>query len=374
MNKKILDQYVEEGWLVSQKHPKLPLEIYNYSQKTQYEKKWDSVTLACRGLIVDSETGNIVVKPFSKFFNYEEVSNEVPWETSEHVWVQEKMDGSLGILFNYKGDWILATRGSFTSVQAIKGMEIIKKKYDLSNFFNSIAYIVEIIFPQNRVVVSYDGEMVSFLGAVGNRSSETVDNFSDTDELNWQTAEMFFNSSGIRKEDVVNYDLKLIDKLEGDKFYESLKSLNSPNKEGFVLRFFPSNFRCKIKFEDYVALHRIVTQISSYDIWEALKNKGEIPESVLEKVPDEFYEWVKKTEKSLISEFRLLKSLHFAQFESIKNLGISERKEFASEFVKIKDHKINSGILFSILDGKKIDEKIWDLIKPKYEKPFGNIK
>ena len=38
----------------------------------------------------------------------------------------EKMDGSLGILFNYQDEWILATRGSFTSPQAIKGTEILK--------------------------------------------------------------------------------------------------------------------------------------------------------------------------------------------------------------------------------------------------------
>ena len=130
MNKELLDKYVADGWLVTQKHPTLPLSIYNYSQKTQYDGHWDEVTLACRGLIVDSSTGKVIVRPFPKFFNYEEVESEVPWETSEYVYVQEKMDGSLGILFYYlEGmEWVLATRGSFTSSQAIKGMEILKSK------------------------------------------------------------------------------------------------------------------------------------------------------------------------------------------------------------------------------------------------------
>jgi RNA ligase len=39
------------------------------------------------------------------------------------------MDGSLGILFNYKGEWVLATRGSFTSDQSVKGTELLQK-YD----------------------------------------------------------------------------------------------------------------------------------------------------------------------------------------------------------------------------------------------------
>jgi len=39
MTKDTLDKYVEEGWLISQVHPTLPLTIYNYSQATQYEAK-----------------------------------------------------------------------------------------------------------------------------------------------------------------------------------------------------------------------------------------------------------------------------------------------------------------------------------------------
>jgi hypothetical protein len=39
----ILNQYVEEGWVVRNDHPSLPLSIYNYSRKTQYEGKWDDV-------------------------------------------------------------------------------------------------------------------------------------------------------------------------------------------------------------------------------------------------------------------------------------------------------------------------------------------
>ena len=148
MNKELLDKYVADGWLVTQKHPTLPLSIYNYSQKTQYDGHWDEVTLACRGLIVDSSTGKVIIKPFPKFFNYEEVEAEVPWKTSDYVYVQEKMDGSLGILFYYlEGmEWVLATRGSFTSNQAIKGMEILKSKYNLDVFEKSIAYLIEIIY------------------------------------------------------------------------------------------------------------------------------------------------------------------------------------------------------------------------------------
>ena len=147
VNKKTLDKYVEEGWIIRKSHPYLPLSIYNYSQKTQYEKYWDDITLMCRGVITDDSTGKIIIKPFPKFFNYEELKiNDIPWETSEYIYLQEKMDGSLGISFNYGGEWILSTRGSFTSDQAIKGLEILRSKYNLDSFNPLFSYILEIIY------------------------------------------------------------------------------------------------------------------------------------------------------------------------------------------------------------------------------------
>ena len=39
--KQTLDQYVEDGWLIKQTHPTLPLTIYNYSQATQYAESYN---------------------------------------------------------------------------------------------------------------------------------------------------------------------------------------------------------------------------------------------------------------------------------------------------------------------------------------------
>ena len=378
MNKELLDKYVAEGWLVTQKHPTLPLSIYNYSQKTQYDGHWDEVTLACRGLIVDSSTGQVIVRPFPKFFNYEEVETQVPWKGSDYVYVQEKMDGSLGILFYYlEGmEWVLATRGSFTSSQAIKGMEILKSKYNLDVFEKSVAYLVEIIYPENRIVVDYGKEKITFLGASLNRGFAYAD--GGDDELHWTTAEAFFKISGIPKKDVVktkqffNHPKHTEHLPFNSSIYKFLKEKNSKNKEGFVLRFFPSNFRCKIKFADYVALHRIVTQVSSYDIWENLRDHGKLPESFLSNVPDEFYDWVKKTEKSILEAFRFAKSLHAAHVSSVLRYGVEDRKKMASAFASIVDPTINLGVLFLIADGKAPDKRIWDMVKPEYSRPFSN--
>jgi RNA ligase len=66
-----LNTYFEKGLVYKQTHPTLPLTIWNYSEKVQYENLWDEITLQTRGLVTDDK-GNIVAKPFKKFFNIEE--------------------------------------------------------------------------------------------------------------------------------------------------------------------------------------------------------------------------------------------------------------------------------------------------------------
>jgi tRNA splicing ligase len=129
-----LNKYYEDGWLIKQTHPTLPLTIWNYSQTTQYEGKWDEVTLQCRGLVTDTD-GNVVARPFKKFFNMEE-GKHTP--TSEFD-VYEKMDGSLIIVFWYDGGWVVASRGSFTSEQAVAASKIFFDKLD-HNFSIGITY------------------------------------------------------------------------------------------------------------------------------------------------------------------------------------------------------------------------------------------
>jgi RNA ligase len=89
-------------------------------------------------------------------------------------------------------------------------------------------------------------------------------------------------------------------------------------------------------------------------------------------VPDEFYTWVKSTSERISSDFNHLKSLHFATVSSILRYGSPERSKIAEEiqYLAAKDKMLNSGVLFSIADGKNVDEKIWKMVKPNYERPF----
>ena len=348
----VLEKYYQDGLLLRQTHPIYDLTIWNYSPKVQYEKLWDDITLQCRGLVTNSK-GDIVARPFKKFFNYEEYKpEEIP---NENYIVYEKMDGSLGILFNYENEWILATRGSFTSPQAIKGKEILDR-HDISAWRKDNTYLFEIIYPENRIVVDYKGEeKLVVLGAFHTESGIEIPDSS----LFWT------QDSGF--EVVMTY------KTWGET-YDLLKEEIQKDREGYVIKF-KNGFRMKIKGEEYKRLHKILTNISNRDIWEYLKDNKPFDE-LLDRVPDEFNEWVKTTVRDLkYSCFQLREragKLHdgfrYGKYGDV--YPEPTKKEFA-EFVN-KQQKVLHAIMFAMWNGnnEKVDDIIWKIVKPEYSKPF----
>jgi len=354
----LLNHYIEKGLLVKNDHPSLPISIYNYSRTCQYNNLWDSVTKDCRGLILDNE-GNVVAKPFPKFFNMEEhTPEEIPNEPFE---VFEKLDGSLGILFNYNGEWILATKGSFTSDQAIRGMEILKK-YKYERLLKGFTYLFEIIYPENRIVCQYDYEDLILLAVIDNK---------DGYELRIHDNEIHLE--GIRFKNLYNnLGFKIVKKYDGIRDYSELKSKISQNNEGFVVKF-QNGFRMKIKGEEYVRLHRILTGFSNIDIWEYLKDNKDLDE-LLDRVPDEFDRWVRSTIKEIrygyfqINEWagKLFDGHMYGKYNDLE--PETDKKKYA-EWVK-KQNPILQPILFRMFDKKEYSDYIWKIIKPKYSKPF----
>jgi RNA ligase len=391
----ILEKYYKDGLLYKQTHPTLDLTIWNYSPKVQYEGLWDDITMQCRGLVTNSN-GDVIARPFKKFFNYEEHKpEELP---NEYFEVYEKMDGSLGILFYYekkltdeeryniwfnnnyetgmerffipeqlpnfddkyyeptpktRGEWVLATRGSFTSPQSIKGRELLEK-YDYNKLHKDYTYLFEIIYPENRIVCMYDFEDLILLGMIHTETGVEV-NIHNTDNEDIRLRNML-NNLGIK--------IVTLYKTWGEGF-DLLKEEISKDKEGYVVRF-KNGFRMKIKGDEYVRLHRILTNISSRDIWEYLKD-GKPMDEILDKVPDEFYNWVKDTKEELLSQYNFLEKEYQWIFKIInRTCGVEKRTVFAEHAKRYK----HPNILFNMLDGKNYSEQIWKLIYPQYIKPF----
>jgi RNA ligase len=340
-----LNRYLEEGLLMSQNHPTLPLTIWNYTPKVQYENLWDEVALMCRGLVTDND-GNIVARPFKKFFNIEEGKHI----STKEFEVFEKMDGSLGIMFKYNGLMVCATRGSFTSEQSV-WMNKFADKYNYQDIIvDGFTYLFELIYPQNRIVVDYgDQERMVLLGIIKTESGEEVP-YDD----------IFFDGWDV------------VEKYDGVKDYTTLKNMVKNNHEGFVVRF-SNGDRMKVKGEEYIRLHKIMTNISTTSVWEILSNGGRI-EDFLTDVPDEFYEKIKKYENNLKYEFYQIKEycgkLHdnFRYGKYNDKYPEPTKKEFAEFVIKNADPTELRAVMFKMWDGKPYEPVIWKLLKPKYSK------
>ena len=144
-----------------------------------------------------------------------------------------------------------------------------------------------------------------------------------------------------------------------------LKEEISKDREGYVIRF-KNGFRMKIKGDEYVRLHRILTNISNRDIFEYVKNNESMDE-ILEKVPDEFYDWVKETKSHFEHQFKTIDLEYRLIFKNItERNNITDKKTFAHYALSYG----NSSILFAMFDNKEYKHMIWKTIYPSYSKPF----
>jgi hypothetical protein len=152
----------------------------------------------------------------------------------------------------------------------------------------------------------------------------------------------------------------VVKRYDGIKDYSTLKGIIEDNQEGFVVRF-SNGDRMKIKGDEYLRLHKVMTNLSTTAVWEVLSNGGSM-DDLLKDVPDEFYGKVKEFEKSLIVQFNQLEEEYQNHFDSIKRLGI--RKFFAQSALMFQ----HPSILFAMLDGKDISPIIWKIIRPEFKK------
>ena len=341
LDKNLLTEMLDKRYVKKQNHPTDPLFIYNYTQNAQFDKVWNSVTLACRGLITNADDV-VLARPFSKFFNLAEHDiSELP---SGNVEVTEKLDGSLGILYPNQSGYALATRGSFNSEQCLHATRIWDSRYADSFSPNpDWTYLFEIVYPTNRIVVNYgDVNDLFLLGAIDIKSGCSV----SFDEA------------------CTSWNGPVVEKHPYTTLTEAIAVPSRDNREGLVVRYIDSDLRVKLKHEEYVRLHRIITGVSERRIWEALSTGVDL-DKWLDGVPDEFFSFVTSTrDKFFLDKASLEVEIENKFAEVVASLPENySRKDFA---VKVKE--LSSWSLFKALflrlDNKSYDHIIWRELKP----------
>jgi tRNA splicing ligase len=114
LNNKTLDDLNNEFAIKTTFHPNLPLVILNYDQ-IESKPKNHPIVRECRGLVLNSTDWSVAARSFPRFFNWGEVAEEMKDFDFSDFLVQSKEDGSLCLIYNFNGEWLANTRGSFAT-------------------------------------------------------------------------------------------------------------------------------------------------------------------------------------------------------------------------------------------------------------------
>lgn len=238
---------------------------FKYTNETVYAQDWDDVTLNARGIVFNELTGEVVARPFKKFFNYQEYFDEegnhsnlyniLPVEFRPNIsgparyW--EKLDGSLGIVFYnpFTNKWQVKTGGSFESDQSIWGQKWYDKNLSNVNPDSKNTYLYEIISNEDIHPIHYDFEGLAMLSIIDNKTGE---------ELSSDTIQMTAKSFGVRYPQTYEFK-KFVDAVAWAKKLPK-------TQEGLVITF-DNGFKCKAKSDEWCELAKMFEGMTKWNIW-----------------------------------------------------------------------------------------------------------
>ena len=354
-----IEKYLHAGWVTEGIHQTLPLNIFTYSRKCQQEDNWNSVISKCRGIVVDRRTGEIVARPFEKFHNYGSPQAEgTLFDARVQPTVWEKMDGFMVTAFKYEGVWHAASKSSFHSIHAKWATAELRKH--ANDFPEGWTPVFEGLHPDLRIVVNYgDRKELVLLTLINNETGE----------------EMMPAKLRSLSGDYNTPDQHLITLAEAKE--HTLDDVK--NDEGYVLTWYQDGkppVRLKMKYVEYLRLHRMVCGVSPKRIWESLSQPhlaAELREYLDNSTPW-FAAFVRKWAKILTARHdELQQQATEVYLKTVADMGRriavvefanlgAYRKAYALEFTKPEHEKLRA-ILFSMLDGKDASVVIWKQVK-----------
>jgi hypothetical protein len=302
-----------------ERHPSLALLKYNQIESPMAEP----IVRECRGLILDESEGwRVASRSFDKFFNHGEGhAAAIDWATAR---VQEKLDGSLCVLYWHGGAWRVQTSGHpeaggrvndaamtfadlFWEVFGLEGYSLPSEEH------RDLCIAFELMTKHNRVVVRHEEPRLTMIG-IRCRSTQQERPLGLLDH---------------RYRPVRSFGLQSFEDIAA-----TFSSMEPLRQEGYVVVDGSFN-RVKVKHPGYVAIHHLKDGHSTRRLVEIVQS-GEVGEFLTY-----FPEW-----RSEFEEIQNGLSAVEAQLEAdyARLRDIPDQKAFALEAVKTKC----SAALFSV--------------------------
>lgn len=353
----ILDDHIAMGLVEKRFHQTYPLMILTYSRETVWSNLWDDVTEKCRGLIVNYITGEIVARPFEKFFNLgtsyrpETFKENLPCRPPL---VTEKLDGSLGILWEYRGHIGIASKGSFHSEHAEWATEWYVKNIQLA----MAPEFTGVIWPQGYTpifemicqgiqhhVIHYDQDRLVLLAMVNNETGEELD---PRTLYTWADANLVTP---------VQYYAKTVDEVVAE---------NRPDHEGYVLTWRRPGkppLKVKVKHLEFLTYQKLVHSTTAKTVFEALRDgRADLIEQWQNLVTPYLRSAVSEWVMNYKDEYMLILAKSMAILTPAL-VNLTSRKEIA-EYLQEPDNQRYQHVCFAVLDEKDYKPIIWDMVEP----------
>lgn len=202
----------------------------------------------CRGIVFSNDTGEILRRPYHKFFNVNEKdeTQEHLIDLSKHHWNLEKLDGSMIVPFKVKNNIIWGTKMGDTEVaQPVmkyidSDPQLVESYYDFASWClkHKISPIFEWCSRKQRIVLDYAEDRL-ILTAMRNMYTGE-----------YQPHDVLEEMGDIHKIPVVK---SYSSQKDMRKFIEYVSGLQ--DVEGFVTRFADGHM-IKLKCDWYCAIHK----------------------------------------------------------------------------------------------------------------------
>ena len=153
--------------------PDVILDADPYDRASGIFEQYDynaAVRRECRGITFDTATGDIIRRPFSKFFNVNEREETQlhNLDFSKEHWVDTKLDGSMIAVFMHGGELIYGTKMVAPDFNELVKQFVAASDIDYDSFCRDVIEqgytpIFEFMHPQKRIVIDYGKPALTLL-------------------------------------------------------------------------------------------------------------------------------------------------------------------------------------------------------------------
>jgi RNA ligase len=316
-------------------------------ERSHYNMK---IRRECRGMIFDTATGNLISRPYHKFFNVgerEETNLDKIDLTQPHV-VLEKLDGSMIRPIPTPEGFRLGTKAGITDV-AMNAEYFVADKPEYAKFIKSsfacgLTPIFEWCSRKNRIVVDYSEDQL-ILTAVRDMRSGNYIPYSQMVETG------------------KNYNIPVVKAIAGDetdieKVVDHIRKWD--DGEGVVIRF-DNGHMVKIKADEYILRHRSKEQINS---------EKNIIQVILNDSVDDMIPLLTSEDAQRLKDFQQKfwcavdeVSSDLTKIFKGGDMMYPDKKEFAVEFVNRMLLPIHRPFMFGMKQGKECKQLLTDSIE-----------